>query len=42
MTQFALYLTQLIASVVDPSKPFNQTDDLKRCEYCEFRTICQR
>lgn len=42
LTQFTLYLTQLIASVVDPSKPFNQTDDLKRCEYCEFRTICQR
>jgi hypothetical protein len=32
----------LVYSILDPSNPFEQTDDLKQCEYCAFTGICNR
>jgi ATP-dependent helicase/nuclease subunit B len=32
----------LLNNLLDPSKPFEQTDDQKRCIYCDFKEICNR
>lgn len=31
-----------IEALMDFSQPFSQTEDAKRCEYCEFNSVCQR
>lgn len=35
-------LNTLVAEIYNGEIPFNQTDDLKRCEYCEFQQLCKR
>lgn len=35
-------IKDLLCSVFDVSMPFTQTDEKKNCEYCEFRTLCDR
>jgi CRISPR/Cas system-associated exonuclease Cas4 (RecB family) len=35
-------LAELIQELFDDTVPFYQTDDVKRCEYCEFKDVCQR
>ncbi len=35
-------LTEALAELFDPTKPFTQTDDKDRCRYCDFATICGR
>lgn len=35
-------LEAVVDEMLDPTVPFTQTDDEKKCSYCEFRTICQR
>ncbi|HMT29798.1 MAG TPA: PD-(D/E)XK nuclease family protein, partial [Bacteroidia bacterium] len=39
---FAKGLQNLRNNIFDQQVPFSQTDDIKRCEYCEYRNICQR
>ncbi|MGN0188928.1 MAG: PD-(D/E)XK nuclease family protein [Candidatus Cryptobacteroides sp.] len=35
-------LLELLAEIDSPEKPFSRTDDLRVCEYCDFRMICGR
>jgi len=42
LDKFEQLLFELIGQIVDPAKPFNQTDDEDRCKYCDFKDICNR
>lgn len=49
VTNFAFYedefrqrLHQLLQDIFNPALPFTQTEDEKRCEYCDFRKYCRR
>jgi CRISPR/Cas system-associated exonuclease Cas4 (RecB family) len=35
-------LKGLLAEMFDPREPFDQTEDLKKCEYCAYKEICGR
>ena len=35
-------LQQLLQNIFNESIPFNQTEDVKHCEYCPFKGICNR
>ena len=35
-------LKDLLAEMTDPSVPFRRTEELKTCEYCDFKMICGR
>ena len=40
--EYERQLKNLIEEIGNPAVPFRQTDDIKRCEYCQFRRICNR
>ncbi len=40
--EFREGLSGLLAEIFDPSMPFDQTEDLKKCIYCTYREICGR
>jgi CRISPR/Cas system-associated exonuclease Cas4 (RecB family) len=42
LPEFEDHLLILLKEIFDSKKPFDQTEDLKRCEYCAFRGICSR
>ncbi len=42
LNEFSTGLRALIGEIYDASIPFSQTTDLNRCEYCEYKNICQR
>lgn len=35
-------LQNLLQEIYNPEKSFTQTDDTKKCEYCDFRDLCRR
>ncbi|MEP1086173.1 PD-(D/E)XK nuclease family protein [Algoriphagus sp.] len=35
-------LKELLEDIYNPSSPFDQTNDLKKCEYCPYKEICGR
>ena len=35
-------LLQTLQDLFDPRQTFSQTEDVKRCEFCEFSGVCQR
>ncbi len=35
-------LTDILNDLLNPEIPFSKTDDLKTCEYCDFKAICGR
>lgn len=35
-------LQKLLQEIYDPSIPFNQTENIKRCEYCDYKSLCKR
>ncbi|SFT86427.1 PD-(D/E)XK nuclease superfamily protein [Algoriphagus locisalis] len=39
---FESELSGLIGEIYDLEKPFDQTTDLKKCEYCPYKEICGR
>ena len=39
---FEEHLHQLIGNIMSPEIPFTQTDDFKKCKYCDFKNICSR
>jgi CRISPR/Cas system-associated exonuclease Cas4 (RecB family) len=39
---FELQLQELIERLYDENRPILQTEDLKECEKCDFRSICNR
>lgn len=40
--EFRERLMILLQEIYNPEEPFNQTDDTKKCEYCDFRDLCRR
>ena len=36
------YLKTFAEELLNPKIPFEQTDDLEICQYCDFRGICGR
>ncbi|MFM7488620.1 MAG: PD-(D/E)XK nuclease family protein [Cytophagales bacterium] len=42
LPEFEDHLLKLLKEIFDTKTTFDQTDDLKRCEYCAFRGICSR
>ena len=40
--QFTQSLSQLIKEIFDPSISFEQTKIIKRCEFCDYKNICNR
>lgn len=40
--QFEEHLQQLLIEIFDPEIPFCQTDELEKCSYCDFKSICKR
>ncbi len=39
---FEARLATLVREIMDPEAPFTQTEDVKRCEFCAYRDICNR
>ena len=40
--EFRERLQKLLYEIYDPAIPFTQTEDEKRCSYCDFRNLCRR
>ena len=33
---------QIASEIVNPELPFEKTNDVKRCQYCDYKAICHR
>ncbi len=42
IAQSEVYLSQFVSRLLDPTEPFRRTDDLEKCQYCDYRGICGR
>ncbi|MBC6410543.1 MAG: PD-(D/E)XK nuclease family protein [Ekhidna sp.] len=42
MDVFEKNLKRLLEEIFSSSEPFNQTEDLKKCVFCDFKGICER
>jgi len=42
LDQFEMLMTEILEEIFDKEIPFTQTEELKTCDYCEFREMCQR
>jgi CRISPR/Cas system-associated exonuclease Cas4 (RecB family) len=40
--EFETALSQLLSEIMNANETFYQTDDVKACEYCSFKTICNK
>lgn len=40
--EFRERLQALLAEIFDEKEPFTQTEDIKKCAYCDFKAICKR
>lgn len=40
--EFRERLQRLLEEIYDEKEPFTQTEDIKKCEYCDFKAICKR
>ena len=40
--EFRERLQKLLHEIYNPAIPFTQTEDEKRCSYCDFRNLCRR
>jgi CRISPR/Cas system-associated exonuclease Cas4 (RecB family) len=40
--EFRERLQELLEEIYDPAVSFDQTEETKRCEYCDFNSICRR
>ena len=39
---FALRLQEVVNDIFDPGKAFDQTTNVKHCQYCTFKEVCRR
>lgn len=39
--EFRRYLNNLLQEIFNPDIPFTQTEDEKRCTYCDFKQLCK-
>ena len=42
LEQFELKMRELLEEIFNLDVPFDQTEDLKKCTFCDFRGICER
>ncbi len=42
LAEFTTALQALVREILDPSRPFTQTEDPDMCKYCAFRVTCRR
>jgi hypothetical protein len=42
LPEFEEQLLMLLEEMFDPAVPFDQTEELKTCMYCDYKEICQR
>lgn len=42
LNEFETHLTQFIQTIFNTKIPFAQTQDVKTCEYCAYKVICNR
>jgi CRISPR/Cas system-associated exonuclease Cas4 (RecB family) len=42
LAEFEKILKEILEEVYDFSIPFSQTEDVKRCENCDFVNLCDR
>jgi hypothetical protein len=42
LTQVAQFLRQTLEELFDGTEPFDQTTDLRTCQYCDYKGICGR
>ncbi|NJN24981.1 MAG: PD-(D/E)XK nuclease family protein [Cyclobacteriaceae bacterium] len=42
LEEFRGELKDLLQEILDPSVPFSQTEDLRKCSYCPYAGICNR
>lgn len=40
--EFRERLQSLLQEIYNPEEPFTQTEDTKKCEFCDFRDLCKR
>jgi ATP-dependent helicase/nuclease subunit B len=40
--EFQIILTELISEILRKESPFTQTAEIKNCEFCSFKTFCNR
>lgn len=40
--EFRERLQTLLEEIFDENEPFKQTEEIKKCSYCDFRAICRR
>ena len=40
--EFRERLQRLLEEIFDENEPFTQTEDTKKCAYCDFKAICKR
>ena len=40
--EFREHLQRLLEEIFDENEPFTQTEDTKKCAYCDFKAICKR
>ena len=40
--EFRERLTALLEEIFNPDTSFNQTEDVSKCEYCDFKDLCKR
>ena len=42
LPEFKEHLDTLLEEIFNPSIPFTQTENLKNCEWCALRELCER
>jgi ATP-dependent helicase/DNAse subunit B len=42
LAEFEAFLRQLLSEIYDAETRFDQTQDTQRCQYCDYKTICNR
>ncbi|MEP1033127.1 PD-(D/E)XK nuclease family protein [Ekhidna sp.] len=42
LPQFELKMKELLEQIFSAEEPFNQTEDLRKCSFCDFKGICER
>lgn len=40
--EFRELLAQLLSEIFNPEEPFQQTEFVSKCEYCDFKALCKR
>ena len=40
--EFQERLKTLLEEIYDQKEPFTQTEDTKKCSFCDFKSICKR